>query len=65
MDFLNLTTYYNNQFGFPNILSKNHALISVTEKIRKTVDNEEIACSISLGEQKAFDTFYYKISLLN
>ena len=47
---------YTNQFGFRNLHSTNHALITITEKIRKAIDNGEITCGVFLDLQKAFDT---------
>ena len=57
-DFLNLTAYYiyTNQFGFCNLHSTNHALIGITEKIRKAIDNGETPYDVFLDRQKAFDT---------
>ena len=54
---------YENQFGFRNHHSTNHALITITEKIRKTLDNNEYMCGIFLDFQKAFDTVNHKILL--
>ena len=34
----------------------NHALISITEKIKKSLDNNEYSCGVFLEFQKAFDT---------
>ena len=35
---------YKKQFGFRNSYSTNHALISITEKIKKSLDNNEYTC---------------------
>ena len=48
---------YTNKFGFCNLDST----ITITEKIRKAVDNGEITCGIFLDLQKAFDTVDHKI----
>ena len=37
---------YNLQFGFRKNHSTNHALIEITENIRKSVDNKKYACGI-------------------
>ena len=54
LEFKNLL--YTNQFGFRNLHSTNHALITITEKLRKAIDNGEITCGVFLDLQKAFDT---------
>ena len=46
---------YNLQFGFRKKHSTNHALIEITEKIRKSIDNKKYACGIFIDLQKAFD----------
>ena len=38
------------------------ALITITEKIRKAIDNREVACSVFLDQQKAFDTVDDEVS---
>ena len=52
-----------NQYGFPNLHPTNHALITITEKIRKAIDNGEITCGVFLDLQKAFDTVDHEILL--
>ena len=47
---------YKKQFGFRNSHSTNHAFISITEKIRGSLDNNEYSCGVFLDFQKAFDT---------
>ena len=62
--FLEFNNYfYTNQFGFRNLHSANHALITITEKIRKAIDNGEITCSVFLDLQKAFDAVDHEILL--
>ena len=39
----------------------NHALASITEEIRKALDNDEFACGVFLDFQKAFDTVNHEI----
>ena len=52
---------YKKQFGFRNSHSTSHALISITEEIRKALDNNEFSCGVFLDFQKAFDTVNHKI----
>ena len=54
---------FNNQFGFRNRHSTNHALISITEKIRNALDDGKYVCGVFLDFQKAFDTVNHKILL--
>ena len=65
-----LTTYldlheiiYSNQFGFRSGYSTTHSLISITETIRKTLDNNKYGCDVSLDFRKAFDTVNHSILL--
>ena len=50
-------------FGFRNHNFTNHALISITEKIRKALDDGKYACGVFLDFQKAFDAVNHKILL--
>ena len=54
---------YNLQFGFREKHSTNHALFSITEKIREGLDNNNFACGIFIDLQKAFDTVNHDILL--
>ena len=54
---------YKKQFGFRNSHLTNHALISITEKIRESLDNNEYSCGVFLDFQKAFDTVNHNILL--
>ena len=45
-----------NQFGFRSNNSTEHALISLLETIKKSLDNDEIVCGVFIDLQKAFDT---------
>ena len=54
---------YSMQFGFRASHSINHALISMTEKIKESLDNRRFGCGIFLDLQKAFDTVNHEILL--
>ena len=47
---------YNLQFGFRQQHSTSHALINITENIRKALDGGNIGCGVFVDLQKAFDT---------
>ena len=51
------------QFGFRQKYSTVHALISLTENIRKNLDEGNIGCGIFVDLQKAFDTVEHDILL--
>ena len=51
---------YELQFGFRELHSTNHALFSISEKIRNALDNN-FACGIFVDLQKAFDTVNHEI----
>ena len=51
------------QFGFRQQCSTFHALISLTEDIRKTLDKGNIGCGIFVDLQKVFDTGEHDILL--
>ena len=44
------------QFGFRSKHSTSHTLISMTGKIRNTIDNGNYGCGIFIDLKKAFDT---------
>ena len=44
--FLNKNVIYNLQFGFRQQYSTFHALINITENIRKSPDNGKIVCGV-------------------
>ena len=54
---------YTNQFGFRKNHSTIHALISLTEHIRDSLDQNKLACGIFIDLQKAFDTVDHNILL--
>ena len=51
------------RFGLRQKYSTVHALISLTENIRKNLDKGNIACGIFVNLQKAFDTVEHDILL--
>ena len=54
---------YDLQFGFMQQYSTSHALINITENIRKALDDGNIGCGIFVDLQKAFDTVDHQILL--
>ena len=54
---------YDKQFGFRPKHSTNHAIISITEKIREALDHDKFACGVFVDLQKAFDTVNHEILL--
>ena len=54
---------YNLQFGFRQQYSTSHALINITENIRKALDDGNIGYGVFVDLQKAFDTVDHKILL--
>ena len=55
--------YKKEEFGFRNSHSTNHALISIIEEAKKSLDNNEYSCGVFLDFQKAFDTVNHEILL--
>ena len=55
--FLNNNNIINNlQFGLRQQYSTSHALINITENIRKALDDRNIGCGVFVDFQEAFDT---------
>ena len=54
---------YQLQFGFQQHYSVGHALISMTEAIKHTLDNRRFGCGIFIDLQKALDTVSHRILL--
>ena len=61
--FDNNNLFYPLQFGFRQNYSTTHALISLTEIIRKCLDEGKFACGIFVDLQKAFDIVKHDILL--
>ena len=51
------------QFGFRSRYSVNYALTSLTEQVRKALDEDKFACGVFIDLQKAFDTVDHIILL--
>ena len=54
---------YNLRFGFKQQYSTSHALINITENIRKALDDRNIGFGDFVNLQKAFDTVDHQILL--
>ena len=52
---------YEKQFGFRSKYSTNHALLSITERIKELVDSGNFVCGVFVDLEKAFDTVNHKI----
>ena len=59
----NKNIIYNLQFGFRQQYSTSHALINITEIIRKALDDGNTGCGVFVDLQKAFDTVDHQILL--
>ena len=54
---------YENQFGFRRQHSTSHALLSIVEQIRSSLDKKIYTCGIFVDLEKAFDTVHHEILL--
>ena len=54
---------FDNQFGFSKNNSTTHALIQITELIKKSIDKGKYGCGIFIDLRKAFDTVNHEILL--
>ena len=54
---------YKYQFGFRKHYSTNHALLSIVEQIRNSLDKKMFTCGIFIDLEKAFDTVNHQILL--
>ena len=52
---------YSKQFGFRSNHSCNHAILSLTEHIRKLLDDGQLVCGVFVDLEKAFDTVDHSI----
>ena len=52
---------YEKQFGFRSNYSTNHALISLTENLKKYLDSSHFVAGVFVDLEKAFDTVNHKI----
>ena len=59
----NYSIIYNLQFGFRQQYSTSHALINITENIKKALDDGNIGSGVFVDLQKAFDTVDHQILL--
>ena len=57
----NKNIIYDLQFGFRQQYSTSHALINITENIRKALDDGNMGCGVFIDFQKAFDTVDHQI----
>ena len=48
--------FYSLQFGLREKHSTDHTLVSMTETIRRTLDNGKYGCGVFIDLKKAFDT---------
>ena len=46
---------HNLQFGFRQKNSTSHGLVSLTKKIKQTIDKGNLACGVFIDRKKAFD----------
>ena len=58
-------TLFEMQFGFRTGHSTEHALVSLSEKIKCTLDSDNVGCGFFIDLQKAFDTVNHRILLQN
>ena len=54
---------YESQFGFREKYSTNHALLALTEEVRKALDDNLLAVGVFIDLQKSFDTVDHYILL--
>ena len=52
---------YSKLFGFRSNHSCYHAILSLTEHIRKLLDDGQLVCGVFVDLEKAFDTVDYRV----
>ena len=52
---------FDKQFGFRNNYSTDHALVSITERIKDLLDSGKFVCGVFVDLEKAFATVNHKI----
>ena len=63
-EFLNTSdVFYDLQFGFRKKYSTNHALLSIVEGIRNSLNEQTFSCGVFIDLEKAFDTVNHRILL--
>ena len=60
---MKILCFLHTSLDFKIITEPNQALTSITEKIRKALDEGKFACGVFLDFQKAFDTMDHDILL--
>ena len=56
---------YDKQFGFRRCLSTSHAIITLVNKVSKSLDEGKIVGGVYLDIRKAFDTILHQILLIS
>ena len=54
--------FFDDQFGVMAKHSTDHAIISIVDKIQRTIDERDFCCGIFLDLSKAFDTINHEMN---